>query len=225
MSSPVNASALLPALIATGAHEGAMRALVEAGEAFHATNGAVLFRPGDVCAGYIAPTSGAVRVSLIAANGREALLYRVTPGDLCLQTFQCLVTGAVYASEGRAEGDLTGVLLRAGAFQTLMRDDAAFRDFLLQRVAARFGAMMRTLETMAFTPAPQRLAAALLQLGDADGAVEMTHAALAVEIGATREAVSRILEPWRDQGFVALARGRIVMTHRDALSRIAFPAA
>jgi CRP/FNR family transcriptional regulator len=207
------------ALCAAGAPSAAADALARVGETFSAPAGRVLFRPGDVCIGYIAPTKGAIRVSLTAASGRQVTLYRVTPGDLCLQTFQCLVSGGPYGAEGVVEEDLSGVLVRPGAFASLVHECPAFRDFLLQRVAARFGLLMEALEAVAFTPTPQRLAAALLRY-PLDRAVAQTHAALAAEIGASREAVSRQLEAWRAQGLVHLARGEIQILKRDALSRL-----
>ncbi len=49
--------------------------------------GAVLFRPEDPCQGFVLVRSGSIKVSLTAENGREIVLYRVRPGEICLQTF------------------------------------------------------------------------------------------------------------------------------------------
>ena len=73
--------------------------------------GDVLFRPGDPCRGFIALRTGAIRVGLTSASGREILLYRVRPGDICLQTFACLVQDRSYAAEGVAESELDALLL------------------------------------------------------------------------------------------------------------------
>jgi CRP/FNR family transcriptional regulator len=204
-------------LVSAGATPEVARAMAAAGVPFSAKAGQTLFRPGDVCAGYLAPYAGAIRVSLITENGRQATLYRVLPGDLCVQTFQCLVTGATYAAEGVAEGDLEGLMLTRPAFERLMASDRSFCSYLLARLAARMGSLMEALEAIAFTPLPQRLAQALLRSGGAS--VPATHADLANEIGAAREAVSRVLDLWKREGLLALGRGRVEILRRDALSQ------
>ena len=62
--------------------------------------GTTLFEPGQSCPGLILLAKGNIKVTLTAANGREVVLYRVHPGDMCLQTFACLVEGRVYSAEG-----------------------------------------------------------------------------------------------------------------------------
>lgn len=49
--------------------------------------GTVLFRPQEPCRGFLALRSGSIKVSLTSASGREIVLYRVHPGEICLQTF------------------------------------------------------------------------------------------------------------------------------------------
>ena len=72
----------------------------------HIPRGTVLFRPDDACTGFVVDHEGSDRLSLMAENGREIVLYRVRPGDVCLQTFGCLVDHAPYSAEGVAETDL-----------------------------------------------------------------------------------------------------------------------
>jgi CRP/FNR family transcriptional regulator len=73
--------------------------------------GSRVFAPGEPCPGFVLLDSGTIRVSLAAENGREVVLYRVQPGDVCLQTFSCLINHTTYRAEGVAETDLSGTLL------------------------------------------------------------------------------------------------------------------
>ena len=155
--------------------------------------GDVLFRVDDVCRGFIALRSGSLRVGLTSAAGRELVLYRVRPGEICLQTFTCLARQGAYAAEGVAETDLDAVLIPPGAFDRLMAEDPAFRSVVLSSVASRFIDLEAMVETLAFTGLPARLAGALLVNGADTGVVRMTHEDLAAEIGSAREAVSRQL--------------------------------
>lgn len=186
----------------------------------HAPAGAVLFRPDDPCRGFIALTKGAIKVGLSSASGREIVLYRVHPGEICLQTFSCLVQDKAYAAEGVAEEDVEALIVPPAGFQRLMQDDDRFRAAVLNSVAARFADFEQVVETLAFAGLEARVAGALLRLADAEGVVLATHEALAAEIGSAREAVSRQLGLFARQGLVALARGRVEIRRRDALSRL-----
>lgn len=182
--------------------------------------GDVLFRPGDDCKGFLSVRSGSVKVGLTAPSGREIVLYRVGPGEICLQTFSCLIEGRAYAAEGVAETDLDGLLIPPHAFDALLAQDAEFRGAVLASVAGRFGDFEQVVQTLAFTGLEARLAAALLRLANGADVVEATHEALAAEIGSAREVVSRQLGNMARQGLVALSRGRIEILRRAALERL-----
>ena len=186
-----------------------------------AAAGDVLFRPNDPCRGFIAVRCGAIKVVLTSMAGREIVLYRVRPGEICLQTFSCLVQDKPYAAEGVAEDEVEAFLIPAGPFGRLMQENEAFRDAVLSSVAGRFADFEHVVETLAFTGLEARVAAVLLRLADEGGAVHATHEALAAEIGSAREAVSRQLGLFARQGLVALGRGRVDLVRRDALSRAA----
>ncbi|HRD47145.1 MAG TPA: Crp/Fnr family transcriptional regulator [Caulobacter sp.] len=185
-----------------------------------ATTGQVLFRPGDPCHGFVALKRGAIRVGLTSVAGRELLLYRVRPGQICLQTFACLVEGRLYAAEGVVETDVEGVLLPPAAFDRLMAENAAFRSCVMGSVASRFGDLEGVVQALAFTGLPSRLAAALLAQS-VNGAVNLTHEALAAEIGSAREAVGRQLSQMAREGLVSLGRGNIRLVDVGALQGLA----
>ena len=197
-----------------------LRLLHAEGRPFRAPAGAVIFRPGDVCPGYILLEAGRIRVALTAATGREATLYRVGPGELCVQTFRCLVAGARYTASGSAEGEVRGRMLDQTGFERHLDTDAAFRRFLMAQVAQRFESLTHAVERTAFTAIPVRLALALLHQAE-DDTVALTHAALAAEIGTAREVVSRQLERFAKDGLVALERNRIRILSVERLRRSA----
>lgn len=187
----------------------------------YARTGAVLFRPNDPCRGFIALTRGAIKVTLTSASGREIVLYRVRPGEICLQTFSCIAQGKVYAAEGVAEEEVEALLIPPAAFNRLMQESEPFRGAVLNSVAERFADFEHVVEALAFSGLQQRVATALLRLADGEGVVQATHEALASEIGSAREAVSRQLGLFVRDGLVVLARGRVELKRRDALSRLA----
>lgn len=181
--------------------------------------GAILFRPGDACPGYPRIRSGGIAVRLVHAGGREVLLYRVGPGEVCLQTFACLTQGRAYTAEAVVEAALEADLVPAHAFAAAM-DDPDFRAEVFGSVARRFGEMERLVERFAFEGLDARLALALLARGGGDGEVRDTHDALAAECGSAREAVSRKLKQFSARGLVETGRGRIRLLDPDGLRRL-----
>lgn len=187
----------------------------------HASPGDVLFRPDDPCQGFITLRRGAIKVALTSAGGREIVLYRVRPGEICLQTFSCLLQNKHYAAEGVAEEEVEALLLPPRVFDQLMVENERFRSAVLNSVATRFSDFEHVVEALAFTGLEERVAGALIRLAGAVGVVTATHEGIAAEIGSAREAVSRQLGLFARQGLVTLSRGRIEIKRRDALSRLA----
>ncbi|UPT62203.1 MAG: hypothetical protein M0D54_17810 [Hyphomonadaceae bacterium JAD_PAG50586_4] len=54
---------------------------------------------------------GLIKVTMCSASGREIVLYRVQPGEVCLQTFACLVQHRAYGAEGVVEEDIEALLI------------------------------------------------------------------------------------------------------------------
>lgn len=183
--------------------------------------GTVLFRPDDECPGFVIVRSGTIRVSLTAENGREITLYRVHPGEVCLQTFGCLVENRHYSAEGVAETDLQAELVPVAAFNDLIASDPAFRAQLFSAVAHRFTDLEQLVEDVVLIGFEARLARALLRLRDASGGIETTHEALAVDTGSGRAAISRQLGRFARDGLIAQTRGRINILDIAGLEHIA----
>ncbi|KPQ13265.1 MAG: CRP/FNR family transcriptional regulator, anaerobic regulatory protein [Rhodobacteraceae bacterium HLUCCO18] len=185
------------------------------------SKGSVVFSPGDPCPGFVQLESGTIRVSLSAGNGREVVLYRVQPGDVCLQTFSCLINHGTYRADGVAETDLSGTLLPPALFHARMAEDPAFRDAIFNSVARRFGDFEQLVEDVALIGFDARLARTLLRLRDGADRVTATHEQLATETASGRAFVSRRLAELARQGLVAPGRGWIDLTDIPGLERIA----
>jgi CRP/FNR family transcriptional regulator len=196
------------------------RARLDALPARDLPRGTRLFSPGDMAQGFAVVLSGRVDVHLTGPSGREILLYAVEPGQSCVQTTLGLMGDAPYTGEALAATDIRVVAIPAALFHDLMNRSAPFRAFVFRAFAARMADMTALLERVAFTRVEARLAAALLDLADGD-TVQITQSELAARIGTAREVVSRRLEALARQGLVETDRGRIRLTDRDRLARLA----
>ncbi len=179
--------------------------------------GTTLFDDTQPCRGFPFILSGAIRVTKVAANGRELPLYDVTPGETCIITSSCLLGNVPYSARGTTQSETVLVLLPHALFTELLAQPA-FRNFIFQLFAERMADLMQLVEEVAFRKLDQRLAARLLGKGRL---VRATHQQLADELGSVREMVSRLLKGFAEQGLVTLGREQIEILDAARLRHLA----
>ena len=181
--------------------------------------GTQLFSEFQPCMGFPLLLEGRIKVVKISSNGRELMLYRVTPGSSCIISSSCLLGKSDYNARGIAETKLVLAVLPVKDFSRLLLDYPLFRDFVFHLFSERIADLMQLVDEVAFARLDQRLAKRLLAT---DGAVlNVTHQQLADELGSVREIVSRLLKGFAAQGLVSLGRERLCITDRAALQRLA----
>jgi CRP/FNR family transcriptional regulator len=183
--------------------------------------GTTVFRAGEQCRNYLFVLDGTVRVEKIADNGREIVLYRVQSSETCVLTTSCLVANEHYPAEGITETAVRAVTLPAPVFHDALALSDEFRAFVFTSFGERIAELMSLVEAVALRRGDVRLAERLIELGDESGVVASTHHELAAELGTAREVVSRLLKEFERQGVVHLGRGRIEISDRPALKRLA----
>ena len=176
--------------------------------------GARLFTYDDPCEHYVLVQEGKVRVELSSITGQQLTLYRILPGQSCVLTTSCLMSGNNYSAQAIADTDITITLLQEQHFNNMLESSSAFRQFVFDGFAARLSAMMQRTSELATYSIDQRLAAALLARYDwrRDHLLQVTHEELAVDIGTAREVVSRRLAIFEKDG--------LVLRHRNFLEII-----
>lgn len=187
---------------------------------FSAPRGTILFSPGQDCPGFLVLKKGCIKVTLTGSSGREAVLYRVHPGEVCLQTFSCLIKDQTYAAEGVVEDDIEGDLIPADQFHQQLESNTAFRNDVLNSVALRFAEYQQLIEDVALTAFDARLAKVLLRLADSQDIVHATHAALAAETASGRAYVSRRLAEFSRRGVVEQRPDGVRICNKNELIQI-----
>jgi CRP/FNR family transcriptional regulator len=182
---------------------------------------APVFRAGAPCEHYVLLLAGRVRVQVIGEGGREALLYRVHPGQSCVLTTCCMLSGQAYPAEGFTEAPVTALMLARPAFDRALETAPALRRFVFTNLGARIADVINRMEEVAFRPIEQRLAAYLVTRSPGAGGFQATHQNIAVELGTAREVVSRHLKRFESQGLVRLGRGTVEVLDGPGLRRLA----
>jgi CRP/FNR family transcriptional regulator len=167
---------------------------------------------------------GSIRVQVIGEGGREALLYRVLPGQACVLTTCCILSGNDYPAEAFTESRVRVLVLSKPAFDRALAEAPTFRRFVFDNLGGRIAQLITRMEELAFRPVDRRLADFLL-LRSSQAPLKplvATHQEIAAELGTAREVVSRHLKRMEAAGLVKLGRSMIQILDRQGLERIGF---
>ena len=193
-------------------------ALVADAQFLRAPAGAVLFDANQPCRGFPLVLEGSVRVTKNAPNGREILLYRVEPGQSCIQSGGCLLGHADYSASGVAESEVELLSVPPAQFNELLLGFEPFRRYVFGMYGERLAEVMELVEEVAFRRLDARLAQLLIRRGPV---IEGTHQQLADELGSVREIVSRLLRSFEQRGLVRIERERVTALDPKGLAALA----
>lgn len=177
-----------------------------------------MLQEGEPCPALMLVESGHLRVFKTSESGRQITLYRVHPGDACVIGMSCALSGAMYPANVDAPIGCEAVIVPARVFKELFAVEPAVQSLVIDRVSVILSELMTLVAEVAFRRVDQRLAKFLLD--DASGEVRLSHEQIATNLGTAREVVSRLLENFRDDGWISVDRRRISVLDRAALSSV-----
>lgn len=180
--------------------------------------GQQVFYPGSSCENYLLMLEGNIKAQLIAENGREVLLYHVLPGDSCVLTTSCLLSGESYPAEAVTEQESTAFVIPVKAFQKCLGESNFFQKFVFSNFASRLSTILNRIEQVVFSPIDLRLSKLLLAYNVK--LISKTHQDLAAELGTAREVVSRHLKNFESKGWILLRRGIVEIIDPAALEKL-----
>ncbi len=112
--------------------------------------GQEVFGPRNIPDSLLFLLEGTIRVSQTSENGRDIVLYRVDAGESCVLTTACMLAEEAYNAEGLAESEISVVVLPRPAFDALVADEAAFRNFVFAAYSRRLIDLLRVVDDVAF---------------------------------------------------------------------------
>lgn len=204
----------------------ATRALLASAHSLELPPDQPVFLAGSPCPNYVLMLEGSIRVQVIGEGGREALLYRVLPGQACVLTTCCILSGNDYPAEAFTESRVRVLVLAKPAFDRALAEAPTFRRFVFDNLGGRIAQLIARMEELAFRPIDRRLADFLLLRTSPSPLTPLhaTHQEIAAELGTAREVVSRHLKRMEAAGLVRLGRSTLEILDRPGLERIGFGA-
>ena len=176
---------------------------------------------GSKCTGIPLVLEGSARIYKLSESGREITLYRVEPGDSCVLTASCIMSGVEFPAFAATETKLEAIVIPPQALQRWVTQHTVWSEYLWSLLSSRLAEVISLVEEVAFQRVDKRTAEYLLHLASADGKVTKTHQDIAADLGSSREVISRILKEFENRGFISLSRGEIHIENLIALQRAA----
>mgnify|MGYP000849113380 CR=1 FL=1 len=169
---------------------------------------------GD-CKGVPLVAKGILRLFKVSDNGREMTVYRVSEGEMCVLAAVCILGNLEYRFSVEAETDCIIADMSPETFMYLLERDTGFKAFVFGTLADKLIRSLNTVEMVTFKGIQERLEEYLENHADEEGRVFATHEKIAVELGSSREVISRRLKMMVDEGLIVQKRGCIVLKNRS----------
>jgi CRP/FNR family transcriptional regulator, cyclic AMP receptor protein len=203
-------------------------ALLSLGHEMHFPPRGVLLHQSEPSSHVLFIVQGWTKVTAAAANGYEALLALRGPGDVIGES--AALTGRTRSATVTALEQVRTVAVQRERFTEFLARSPAVSFALLGLTSDRTRAADRRRLEFASMTVRERFATLLLDLvrthgrRTADGleiSVPLSKQELAGSVGASREAVQRLLKELRERGVVVTGRRALVIVRPDVLRRIA----
>jgi CRP/FNR family cyclic AMP-dependent transcriptional regulator len=188
--------------------------------------GEVIFHQGDPGDSLHIVAAGAVKILLPSAEGDEAIIATLRPGDFFGEL--AILDGAPRSATAAALDQAETLALPRPVFTELLETLPGLRDALLAGLTHELRRLTGHVEELHFLDLAGRLAMRLARLAhesspDATGAIRLswpyTQSDLAAMIGGTRQSVNRLLSELVEDDLIRIEPDALVITDLDELAR------
>lgn len=157
--------------------------------------------------------SGSVKVVRTEEDGREILLYYLTPGESCISSILSGLTQDTSKVKAVVEEDAEILMLSLAKAKEWLTKYPEWSTFVFELYHKRFEDLVTMVNSIAFQKVDARILYLLDQKSQLYKSKELnvTHQQLADELGITREAVSRVLKQIETDGKIKLSRNKITL--------------
>ena len=158
---------------------------------------------------------GVLKVLRENEDEKEVLLYFLERGHTCAASFSCCLIKKRSEIKVIADTDCRVAFIPLIKANNWMKKYDSWRDFVFNAYDARLFAMIDTIDRLAFSNLDEQLVEYLESRSEqtTDHIIRMSHAEIASDLSASREAISRLLKKLEDQNKVELGRNKIALKY------------
>lgn len=155
--------------------------------------------------------SGSIKVIRTEEDGREILLYYITPGESCIVSILSGMKQDTSKVKAIVEEDAEILMVSLQKAKEWIKKYPEWTDFIFNLYQKRFEELLDIVNSVAFQKVDARIMHLLKQKSELYQSKELnvTHQQIADELGITREATSRVLKQLEKSKLIILSRNKI----------------
>jgi CRP/FNR family transcriptional regulator, cyclic AMP receptor protein len=190
-----------------------------------AARGTSIFAKGDPGTGLMGVLTGAVKVSVASADGKDIVLNVFREGDIFGEI--ALLDGRPRTADATAMSDSELIVIERRDFVPFLSSQPDVMLKFIEILCSRLRRTSEQVQDITFLNLPTRLAKTLLQLtGGVQGSATpskatITQREISQMIGMSRESTNKQLRAWAKRGWIRLERGGVGVIAPDRLIAIA----
>jgi CRP/FNR family transcriptional regulator len=156
---------------------------------------------------------GAIKVIRTDDDGREILLYYISPGESCIMSFLGGMHHETSKVKAVAEETSEVMFIPIEKVISLLKENPQWLDYIFRLYHRRFEELLDVVNAIAFKKMDERLLHFLQKKAviGSSKTIVTTHEQLASDLGTARVVVSRLLKQMEVEGLVKLGRNRIFL--------------
>ncbi|WP_162417624.1 Crp/Fnr family transcriptional regulator [Cyclobacterium roseum] len=189
--------------------------------------GQILYYENTKPLGVFCVNSGVVKIFKTASNGKEQIIRLAKKGDFVGYT--SLIGEEAYTTSATIVEDASICFVPKEVFLKVLAEDNNFHRRLTQALCQDMGVMENKLTDATQKSIRERLALALLKLGDGYGVdggdkqrldIALTREEIAGIVGTATETVIRLLSEFKKDKLIDLQGKKIILLDRKGLARL-----
>lgn len=183
------------------------------------TKGSIVFDNSSSCLGLLNVISGQVRAYLVSDEGKEVTIFKLEDNDLCVLSASCIIKQITFDTQLVANEDTKVLIVPSNIIEDLAYMNIELRCYLYEKALARFSDVMWNMQELLFKGLDSRVANYLINQYERTNStiIKVTHEEIANDINSAREAVTRILKLFVQDGLIKLQKGSVELVDVDAL--------
>ena len=180
----------------------------------------IVIKRGQPVSGAYFVLNGRLRVFTSLANGKEASLYFVKPGETCVLALNSLFNDLLYPAWVEADAPTVAAIIPGRIYRAMFEKERVIRDLTLSAMSTLVFRLMDELDQTHTYTLEQRLATFLLVRDSGKGIVRHTQQQIAGHLGTTREVIARLIGRIAAHGYVTSGRRTITILQPAMLAKL-----
>lgn len=181
------------------------------GKIFNAKVGDVIIEIGQYVKFIPILLKGSIKIIRENEDGSDLFMYYINKGDTCSMSLTCCMQNRISGIRAEVEEDVKYIAIPVKHIESWIQKYPSWRTFIFRSYQIRFDEMLMTIDSLAFKKMDERLLEYITSKSENTGSkkLNITHQQIAMDLNASREAVSRLLKKMEIDKVVKLGRNKL----------------